>query len=83
MAKVTESERIWKSIDRLERTVFGQSENIATLSANQKNICKSINNLRITITNHQIHKDRKTLAIVGIIGAVITGVNIAINYAQL
>ena len=82
MAKegVSESERVWKSIDRLEKTVFNQNTSITTLNTQLKTTCKAITDLKTTITNHQVHKDRITIAIISIIGVIITGVNLVITH---
>ena len=64
MPKVTESERIWKSIDENTKAV--------------KNLCERVTSVETTITNHQAHKDRITYVLIGVIGAVLTAVNILV-----
>ena len=66
---VSESERIWKSIDRLNSAVGKLCERV---TANET----SVDSFKTYQTNHQKHKDRQTVIILGVMGAVLTAVNI-------
>jgi len=68
---VSESERIWVSIDRLTTSVGKLREKQAATEAQLKNICAFLH-------NHQKHKDRSNIIIIAIIGVVLTGINIFI-----
>ena len=66
---VSESERIWVSIDRLTTSVGKLRERQAATETQLQNICTFLH-------NHQKHKDRTNLIVIAIIGVVLTGINI-------
>lgn len=68
---VSESERIWKSIDRCTSTLAGLCERVTKNEAALVGVEKFLH-------NHQKHKDKQTIVVIAIIGVVLTAVNIFI-----
>ena len=68
---VSESERIWKSIDRCTTTLASLCDRVTKSETELISINKFLH-------NHQKHKDKQTLAIIAAIGVILTAVNIFI-----
>ncbi len=68
---VSESERIWKSIDRCTSTLAGLCERVT------KNEVALVN-FQTYLENHQKHKDKQTVAFIAVIGVTLTAINIFI-----
>jgi len=68
---VSESERIWKSIDRCTSTLGSLCERVTRNET-------ALVNFQTYLENHQKHKDKQTVAIIAIIGVTLTAINIFI-----
>ncbi len=66
---VSESERIWISIDRLTSAV-------SRLCEKQVQTETSLQDFKTYLENHQKHKDRNNIIILSIIGVALTGINL-------
>jgi len=66
---VSESERIWISIDRLTAAVSRLCEKQITTET-------KFQEFKTYLTNHQKHKDRTNIIVIAIIGVVLTGINL-------
>lgn len=73
MAKegISESERIWKSIDRCTSAISSLCERVTRNET-------ALINMQKYLENHQKHKDKQTIAVIAVIGVVLTAVNIFI-----
>jgi len=66
---VSESERLWVSIDRLTAAV-------SRLCDKQIKTETKLEEFKNYLENHQKHKDRTNIVVIAIIGVVLTGINL-------
>lgn len=66
---VSESERLWVSIDRLTAAV-------SRLCDKQIKTETKLEEFKTYLENHQKHKDRNNIIILSIIGVALTGINL-------
>ena len=73
MSGVSESERVWTSIDRLTKAVGRLCERATAIETKQKTS-------QDYLECHNKHAYKTNIIIIGIIGAVLTGINVFVNF---